>query len=73
MFASAVGNNDVAVAEEAINGSSATSTGDIATIIGNSSDAYAGAGSYDFAGVLGELLTSTATGGSNLFDLMPSL
>jgi hypothetical protein len=73
MYASAVGNDDVAVAEEAINGSSATSTGDIATIIGNSSDAFSGAGSYDFAGVLADSLTSTATGSNFLFDLMPSL
>jgi len=45
----------------------------IATVIGNSSEAYAGAGNYDFAGVLGDSLTSTATGGNFLFDLMPSL
>jgi len=72
-YASAIGNNDIAVAEAAIDGSSVTSTGDIATVVGNSSDAYAGVGSYDFAGVLGESLTSTATGGNFFFDLMPSL
>lgn len=73
MYASAVGNDDFALAGAEIGSSSVTSTGDIATIIGNSSDAYAGAGSYDFAGVLGEMLTSTATGGNFLFDLMLSL
>jgi hypothetical protein len=73
MYASAFGNDDLAVAQEAINGSSATSAGDIATVIGNSSDAFSGAGSYDFAGVLADSLTSTASGGNFLFDLMPSL
>jgi hypothetical protein len=75
MYASAFGNDDFAQAGSDIDGSATTTavTGDIATIIGNSSDAYAGAGSYDFAGVLGEMLTSTATGGNFMFDLMPSL
>jgi hypothetical protein len=73
MYASAIGTDDNAVAEAALGGVSTASTGDIATIIGNSSDAYAGVGDYDFAGVLGEALTSSATGGNFLFDLMPSL
>jgi hypothetical protein len=73
MYASAVGNDDIAVAEAEIGSASTASTGDVATIIGNSSDAYAGVGDYDWAGVFGESLTSTATGGNFLFDLMPSL
>jgi hypothetical protein len=72
-YASAIGNNDIALAGADFNGVSATSAGDIATVIGNSSDAYAGVGDYDFAGALGEALTSSATGGNFLFDLMPSL
>ena len=35
--------------------------GDIATIIGNSSDAYAGAGNYDFAGILEAMQGSPVT------------
>jgi hypothetical protein len=73
MYASAVGNDVIAVAEAQIGSASTASTGDVATIIGNSSDAYAGVGDYDWAGVFGESLTSTATGGNFLFDLMPSL
>jgi hypothetical protein len=73
MYASAVGSDDNAVAEAALGGVSTASTGDVATSIGNSSDAYAGVGDYDFAGVFGESLTSAATGGNFLFDLMPSL
>ena len=74
-YASAIGNNDYAYAGTEIDGVSATTTttGDIATIIGNGSDAYAGVGSSDFAGVFGDSLTATATGGNFMFDLMPSL
>jgi hypothetical protein len=72
-YASAVGTNDVADASALVNGMYGSSSGDIATIIGNSSDAFSGAGSYDFAGVLADSLTSTATGSNFLFDLMPSL
>jgi len=73
--ATAVGNNDYAYAGAdpgEVAASTSTVTGDIASIFGNGSDAFA-AGSYDFAGVLGEMLTSTATGASNLFDFMPAL
>ncbi len=73
MYASAIGNDDNAVAEAALGGVSTASAGDVASVVGDSSDAYAGAGSYDFAGALGEALTSSATGGNFLFDLMPSL
>jgi hypothetical protein len=72
-YASAFGNDDYAYAGAGFADPDVTSTGDIATIIGNGSDAYAGGGDYDFAGALGEALTSTATDGSNLVDLMPSL
>jgi hypothetical protein len=74
-YASAIGDDDYAAAGSAVDGSASTTavTGDIATIIGNSSDAYAGAGDYDFAGVLGDSLTASAFDGSNLFDFMPSL
>lgn len=71
-FAAAIGNNDVAEAVAYLDGSSATSTGDIATIFGNGSDAFAGVGDHDFAGVLGEMLTAMATGASNMFDFVPS-
>jgi hypothetical protein len=75
MYAAAVGNNDFAQAGSDVDGSASTTavTGDIATVIGNSSEAYAGAGNYDFAGVLGEALTSHAIGANLLFELMPSL
>jgi hypothetical protein len=75
MYASAFGNNDFAQAGSDVDGSASTTAvaGDIATIIGNSSDAYAGAGNYDFAGILGDALTSHAVGANFLFDLMPSL
>lgn len=74
-YASAIGNNDLAVSGAGVQDASSTvvSTGDIATIVGNSSDAYAGEGNYDFAGVLGDSLTSTAVGGNYLFDFAPSL
>jgi hypothetical protein len=74
-YASAVGNNDFAQAGSDIDGSATTTavTGDIATIIGNGSDAYAGVGSYDFAGVFGDSLTATATDASNLFVVEPPL
>jgi hypothetical protein len=73
MYASAVGSDDNAAAVAALDGVSAASTGDVATVIGNSSDAYAGVGDYDFAGALSDALTSAATNGNFLFDLMPSL
>jgi hypothetical protein len=73
MYASAFGSDDFAAAEAEIGGMSATSTGDIATVIGDGSGAFAGVGSDDFAAALADSLTSTATGGSFLFDLMPSL
>jgi hypothetical protein len=75
MYASAFGNDDFAQAGSDIDGSATTTavTGDIATIIGNGSDAYAGVGSYDFAGVFGDSLTATATDASNLFVVEPPL
>jgi hypothetical protein len=72
-FASAIGNSDYAYAGSDFGGVATTSTGDVATIIANSSDAYAGVGDYDFAGVFGDSLNSTATIGNFLFDFMPSL
>jgi hypothetical protein len=74
-YASAVGNNDFAYAGPDVGSVPSTTdvTGDIATIIGNSSDAWAGAGNYDFAGALGEAVMSNATGANFLFELMPSL
>jgi hypothetical protein len=72
-FASAIGDNDYAYAGSEFANTATASTGDIASIIGNSSDAYAGVGDFDFAGVFGDSLNSTATIGNFLFDLMPSL
>ena len=72
-YASAVGTNDFADASALVNGIYGASSGDIATIIGNSSDAYAGVGNYDFAGVFGDSLTSTATGANDLFVVEPPL
>jgi hypothetical protein len=74
-FASAVGNNDFAYAGPDVGSVPSTTdvTGDIATIIGSNSDAWAGAGNYDFAGALGEAVMSNATGANFLFDVMPSL
>jgi hypothetical protein len=73
MIASAVGNNDLAVATADYAGTATASTGDIASIIGNGSDAFAGAGDYDLAGVFGDSLTSTATIGNFIVELMPNL
>lgn len=72
-LASAIGDNDYAYAGSEFASTVTASTGDIATIVGSSSDAYAGVGDYDFAGVFGDSLTATATIGNFLFDLMPSL
>ena len=72
-IASAIGDNDYAYAGSEFANTVTASTGDIASIIGSGSDAYAGVGDYDFAGVFGDSLTSTATIGNFLFDLMPSL
>jgi hypothetical protein len=74
-LASAIGDNDFAYASSDVGSVPSTTdvVGDIASVIGNSSEAWAGAGNYDFAGVLGEALTSNATGANFLFDLMPSL
>lgn len=74
-YASAVGNDDFAYAGSDLGGTATTTdvTGDMATIIGSFDNAYAGVGSYDFAGVLGDSLTSTAISGNDLFDFMPSL
>jgi hypothetical protein len=72
-YASAFGNDDYAYAGAGFANPDVASTGDIATIVGNGSDASAGAGDYDFAGVLGDALTSTATDGSNFFDFAPPL
>jgi hypothetical protein len=74
-YASAVGNDDFAYAGPDVGSVPSTTevTGDIASVIGNSSEAISGAGNYDFAGALGEALTSSATGSNFLFELMPSL
>jgi hypothetical protein len=74
-YASAVGNDDFAYAGPDVGSVPSTTevTGDIASVIGNSSEAISGAGNYDFAGALGEALTSSATGANFLFELMPSL
>jgi len=73
-YASAVGNDDFAYAGPDIGSVPSTTdvTGDIASVIGNSSEAISGAGNYDFAGALGDALTSSATGANFLFELMPS-
>jgi hypothetical protein len=51
-FASAVGNDSFADAGTGIAGTT-TATGDIATVFGNSSDAYSGMGNFDFAQIFG--------------------
>jgi hypothetical protein len=72
-IASAIGDNDYAYAGSEFANTATASTGDIATIIGNSSDAYAGVGDYDFAGIFGDSLNSTATIGNFLVEFMPTL
>jgi hypothetical protein len=72
-YASAVGTNDFADASALVNGMYGASSGDIATVIGNSSDASAGVGNADFAGAFGDSLTATASDASNLFVVEPPL
>jgi hypothetical protein len=54
------------------------SSNDIASVLGTDSSAFAGGdssavGNFDLAAVFGDMLTATATGGSGLVDILPSL
>ena len=71
--------HDVAMAFDPTGGmGSAANAGDgnydFASVVGDASTAHAGfVGDFDLASAFGDMLTATATGGSGLVDILPSL